>query len=106
MLTGLILSLALAAQTAPAPPPATAAPSPPRPTFAPPPPPPPLPVPVDAVDTRPYVALVTDVGTIVVRLENKRAPVTAGNFLRYVDAKRMDGFKFIVRPKAGGRRTN
>ncbi len=104
MLTGMFLSLALAAQTAPAPPPATPAPSRPRPTFAPPPPPPPLPVPVDAVtpDTRPYVSLVTDLGTIVVRLENKRAPATAGNFLRYVDAKRMDGFKFYRSTKSWG----
>jgi peptidyl-prolyl cis-trans isomerase A (cyclophilin A) len=104
MLTGMILSLALAAQTAPASPPTTPAPSRPRPTFAPPPPPPPLPVPVDAMtpDTRPYVSLVTDLGTIVVRLENKRAPITAGNFLRYVDAKRMDGFKFYRSTKSWG----
>ncbi len=70
------------------------------------PPPPPLPVPIrpDATgpDTRPYVALVTDRGTIVVRLEDKRAPVTAANFLRYVDAKRMDGFKFYRSTKSWG----
>lgn len=104
MLTGMILSLALAAQTA-APPPTTPAPPPrPRPTFAPPPPPPPLPVPVDApaTDTRPHVELVTDLGTIVVRLESERAPVTAANFLRYVDAKRMDGFKFYRSTKSWG----
>src|SRR3546814_11334455 len=47
-----------------------------------------------APDPRPYVALVTDVGTITVRIEDRRAPVTAKNFLRYVDTKRMDGFKF------------
>ena len=45
-------------------------------------------------DTRPHVALVTSMGTMVVRVEDRRAPVTAANFLRYVDAKRMDGFKF------------
>lgn len=90
MLTGLFLSLALAAQTAPVPP----SPS----------PSPPSPVPVDAAtpDTRPYVSLVTDLGTIVVRLENKRAPISAGNFLRYVDAKRMDGFKFYRSTKSWG----
>ncbi|WP_293702197.1 MULTISPECIES: peptidylprolyl isomerase [unclassified Sphingopyxis] len=90
MLTGLFLSLALAAQTAPVPP----SPS----------PSPPSPVPVDAAtpDTRPYVSLVTDLGTIVVRLENKRAPITAGNILRYVDAKRMDGFKFYRSTKSWG----
>ncbi|MBJ7439246.1 MAG: peptidylprolyl isomerase [Sphingopyxis sp.] len=105
MFTGMILSLALTVQTAPAvvtpvPRPGTTV----RPMMAPPPPPPPLPVPVpvDATDSRPYVALVTDLGTIVVRLENKRAPVTAGNFLRYVDAKRMDGFKFYRSTKSWG----
>lgn len=102
MLT-ILLPLVLAAQTAATPP--TPPPSPrPRPTFAPPPPPPPLPVPVDApaTDTRPYVELVTDLGTIVVRLEDARAPVTAANFLRYVDAKRMDGFKFYRSTKSWG----
>lgn len=64
------------------------------------------PVPVDAnapvSDTRPYVALVTDAGTIVVRVENKRAPVTAANFLRYVDTKRMDGFQFYRTTRSWG----
>ncbi|MCW5647794.1 MAG: peptidylprolyl isomerase [Sphingopyxis sp.] len=102
MLTSILLPLALlAAQTAATPP---TTPPRPRPTFAPPPPPPPLPVPVDApaTDTRPYVELVTDLGTIVVRLEDARAPVTAANFLRYVDAKRMDGFKFYRSTKSWG----
>lgn len=58
--------------------------------------------PVVELDTRPYVALVTDRGTIVVRLEDKRAPVTAANFLRYVDAKRMDGFKFYRTTRSWG----
>ena len=103
MLT-LILSLALAAQAAPASPPTTPSPPRARPTFAPPPPPPPLPVPPDAAttDPRPHVALVTDLGTIVVRLENERAPVTAANFLRYVDTKQMDGFKFYRSTKSWG----
>ncbi|WP_137753831.1 peptidylprolyl isomerase [Sphingopyxis sp. L1A2A] len=107
MLTGLILSLALTVQTAPAvvtpvPRPDTTV----RPMLSPPPPPPPLPVPlpvpVVAPDTRPYVALVTDLGTIVVRIENKRAPVTSANFLRYVDTKRMDGFQFYRSTKSWG----
>ncbi len=105
MLTSMILSLAAAAQTAPAVTPPPSRPQPVvRPMMAPPPPPPPLPVPVDAVtpDTRPHVSLVTDLGTIVVRLENKRAPVTSANFLRYVDAKRMDGFKFYRSTKSWG----
>ncbi|HST37715.1 MAG TPA: peptidylprolyl isomerase [Allosphingosinicella sp.] len=42
----------------------------------------------------PRVALVTDKGRIVVELETVRAPVTAGNFLRYVDARRFDGMEF------------
>lgn len=55
-----------------------------------------------APDTRPYVALATDLGTITVRLEDKRAPVTAANFLRYVDTKRMDGFKFYRATRTWG----
>lgn len=103
ILHSLILSLAMTAAAAPA---STPAPTPtPRPRMmAPPPPPPPLPVPPkpDAPDTRPYVELVTNAGTIVVRLENKRAPVTATNFLRYVDSKRMNGFKFYRSTKSWG----
>lgn len=95
MLTTLLSALALAAQSAPVPPQATQLP-PPVPTV-------PAPVtPVVEADTRPYVALVTDLGTITVRIENKRAPITAGNFLRYVDAKRMDGFKFYRSTKSWG----
>lgn len=45
-------------------------------------------------DKRAYVELVTDAGRMVVRLETERAPITAGNFLRYVDSKRMNGFQF------------
>ena len=85
MFETLLLSLAAAAQTVP--PQATQLP----------PPPPPVPAAVALAveaDTRPYVALVTDLGTIVVRIEDRRAPVTAANFLRYVDTKRMDGFQF------------
>jgi len=94
MLT-LIAALALAAQSTSVPPQATILP----------PPAPPVPAPVTPVieaDTRPYVALVTDLGTITLRIENKRAPITAGNFLRYVDAKRMDGFKFYRSTKSWG----
>src|SRR3546814_5084156 len=55
-----------------------------------------------APDPRPYVALVTDLGTITVRIEDRRAPVTAKNFLRYVDTKRMDGFKFYRSTRTWG----
>src|SRR3546814_4682608 len=41
-------------------------------------------------------------GTITVRIEDKRAPITAANFLRYVDAKRLDGFKFYRSTKSWG----
>jgi peptidyl-prolyl cis-trans isomerase A (cyclophilin A) len=51
------------------------------------------------------VALVTDLGTIVVELETGRAPITAGNFLRYVDARRYDGTTFYramtIAPRQG-----
>jgi hypothetical protein len=57
---------------------------------------------VAASDTRPYVALATNAGTIVIRLEDKRAPVTTANFLRYVDSKRMDGFTFYRTTRSWG----
>jgi peptidyl-prolyl cis-trans isomerase A (cyclophilin A) len=44
--------------------------------------------------TLPQVAIDTAEGTIVVALEVKRAPVTANNFLRYVDGHRLDGTFF------------
>lgn len=96
MLTTFLSALALAAQSTPVPPQATQLP----PATL-----PPIPAPVTTVveaDTRPYVALATDLGTITVRIENKRAPITATNFLRYVDAKRMDGFKFYRSTKSWG----
>ena len=40
------------------------------------------------------VALETEAGRIVVALDKGRAPVTTANFLRYVDAKRLDGINF------------
>jgi cyclophilin family peptidyl-prolyl cis-trans isomerase len=51
--------------------------------------------------TRPFpqaastsVVLTTSLGAITIALETGRAPVTAGNFLRYVDEKRFDGTTF------------
>ncbi len=41
-----------------------------------------------------YVALQTAAGRIVIALEVERAPITAANFLRYVDQKRFDGITF------------
>ena len=40
------------------------------------------------------VSLVTSIGTILLELEKDRAPVTTKNFLRYVDAKRLDNTTF------------
>lgn len=94
MLTMLLPLFALAAQALPVPPSATRSP----------PSSPPVATPASSadVDARPYVALVTDLGTITVRIEDKRAPVTAANFLRYVDAKRMDGFQFYRTTRSWG----
>lgn len=40
------------------------------------------------------VAIDTSAGRIVVAIDRGHAPVTAGNFLRYVDAHRLDGESF------------
>jgi peptidyl-prolyl cis-trans isomerase A (cyclophilin A) len=40
------------------------------------------------------VILKTSLGDIVLAVETQRAPVTAANFLRYVDQKRLDGSDF------------
>lgn len=40
------------------------------------------------------VAVNTDLGTITLALDAKRAPVTTANFLRYVDQRRFDGTVF------------
>lgn len=40
------------------------------------------------------VAIETSLGRIVLEVETERAPITARNFLRYVDQKRLDGAFF------------
>lgn len=40
------------------------------------------------------VSLLTSEGPILLELEKERAPITTGNFLRYVDAKRFDNMTF------------
>lgn len=40
------------------------------------------------------VSLVTSEGPILLELEKERAPITASNFLRYVDSKRFDNATF------------
>ncbi len=52
-----------------------------------------LPFPALSQDTT-TVVMQTELGEIVIALETERAPITAGNFLRYVDEKRLDGTVF------------
>ncbi len=47
-----------------------------------------------ASEPLPQVALLTSLGTIVVELDTVRAPISAANFLRYVDEGRYDGVNF------------
>jgi peptidyl-prolyl cis-trans isomerase A (cyclophilin A) len=47
------------------------------------------------------VALQTSLGRIVIAVDRGRAPVTAANFLRYVEAKRFDGESFYRAMKIG-----
>lgn len=47
------------------------------------------------------VALETGIGRIVLELEPERAPVTTANFLRYVDARRLDGTDFYRSMRVG-----
>lgn len=49
----------------------------------------------------PRVVLQTSLGNIEIALDTSRAPVTAGNFLRYVDEKRLDGSTFYRAVKVG-----
>ncbi len=50
----------------------------------------------------PRVALETDLGRIVIEVDDQRSPITGGNFLRYVDEKRFDGVTFYRAMKTGG----
>jgi len=58
-------------------------------------------VPAMAAD-RVKVALKTDLGTITIAVEVKRAPITSANFLAYVDQKKLDGTKFYRAARAQG----
>ena len=42
----------------------------------------------------PHVALQTSMGTIVIELDARHAPLTSANFLKYVDQKLFDGTSF------------
>jgi peptidyl-prolyl cis-trans isomerase A (cyclophilin A) len=56
--------------------------------------------PVATADLVP-VALDTSAGRIVVALDRLHAPITAANFLRYVDARRLDGESFYRSVRIG-----
>ena len=47
------------------------------------------------------VTLATSEGAIVLELDTARAPITAGNFLRYVDQHRLDGTDFYRAMRTG-----
>ncbi len=54
-----------------------------------------------AAPTTVRVLLHTSEGDILLALETARAPVTAANFLRYVDARRLDGIEFYRAMRTG-----
>ncbi|MBA4748809.1 MAG: peptidylprolyl isomerase [Sphingopyxis sp.] len=56
--------------------------------------PPAIPPALAAPKPLPHVAVETSLGTIILRIEAQRAPLTAANFLKYVDTKRYDGQNF------------
>lgn len=53
----------------------------------------------------PRVALTTDEGVVVIELYPDKAPITVGNFLRYVDAKKYDGAEFFRASRPAGATT-
>lgn len=63
--------------------------------------PPPPAVPAAAVAEPVRVTLTVPEGRIVIALDRTHAPVTTANFLRYVDAKRLDGVTFYRAMKLG-----
>lgn len=60
------------------------------------------PFPALAAGAKPRVVIQTDHGAIIVELEDKKAPITSANFLRYVDAHKYDGGTFYRASKTKG----
>lgn len=52
------------------------------------------PAPAPAAKPLPRVLVTTSAGAFTVEVDNVRAPISGGNFLRYVDQKRLDGASF------------
>ncbi len=57
----------------------------------------------EATAPLPRVALDTSAGRIVIEADTRHAPVTAGNFLKYVAGKRLDGVVFYRTVKVADR---
>ena len=53
-----------------------------------------LAAPIAAAPAAPRVRIETSAGAIVIELATKQAPITAANFLRYAEEKRLDGTTF------------
>ena len=60
--------------------------------------------PAIAAPSKVRVALKTSEGTIIVAVDVRRAPITANNFLAYVDQKKFDGTSFYRAAPAKGNR--
>jgi peptidyl-prolyl cis-trans isomerase A (cyclophilin A) len=58
-------------------------------------------VPAQDIPTTVSVTMQTSLGSLLLELETARAPITAANFLRYVDLKRFDGIDFYRALKVG-----
>ena len=64
------------------------------------------PLAAQAQTAKPRVAIQTAHGVIVVQLDDKKAPITSANFLRYVDKKKFDGGSFYRASRAKGAPTS
>lgn len=61
-----------------------------------------LAAPASAAPDQVEVSIKTSEGTIIVAVDRRRAPITAGNFLAYVDKKRFDNSYFYRAARAKG----